>query len=245
MEYKSSINPLHYKYIITILVLAIIVLMIFFFTKDKTLVDYVSFGATLSSLILAILAIIQGFVSNNSLSDTISDLKRSSIQIENNSTDLTTLMAEFDKKFKEVPDQLKTISMKYDEFLALITPNTQPPGTPLNFSLESVTSIVNNNSPIGNLALYAAYLSATKDKAFDFSKLISDDDEYKYYIIGNLVAYKSIGLFKIKSEGYMITISDVKPEMNVIIDKVETLKTQNPKGFDYKEIKDRIDNMFN
>ena len=99
-----KINKLHYKYLIAIQLLVIILLTTRICAPDAAITQYVSFAATISSLILATLAIIQGFFSSYANESTKNKLQNASDEIKNNSTTLTELVSDLKKNINELPN---------------------------------------------------------------------------------------------------------------------------------------------
>ena len=68
-------NNLHYRYVIFILVLALISTFSYYFYGNEDLVKTISFAGTLASIILSVLAIFITVLSNDSLSSMIHKIR--------------------------------------------------------------------------------------------------------------------------------------------------------------------------
>ena len=68
-------NNLHYRYVILILVLALISIFSYYFYGNEDLVKTISFAGTLASIILSVLAIFITVLSNDSLSSMIHKIR--------------------------------------------------------------------------------------------------------------------------------------------------------------------------
>lgn len=63
----KSINPLHYKYWIIILILLNIAIFSYYNSGDTNLTGMIAFAATIASIILSVLAIFMSILSNDSI----------------------------------------------------------------------------------------------------------------------------------------------------------------------------------
>ena len=79
IHFLKRISGWHYVYVILILILTIVGIVAYFYSDKKDFVSLVSFAATISSIILSVLAIIFTVVSGestNRLRDGMYDLRR-------------------------------------------------------------------------------------------------------------------------------------------------------------------------
>jgi len=164
---KPSI--LHYRYIVLILALIIISLLTFKYAPDTQLFNYVSFAATISSLILAVLAIIQGFYSNNAVSETVANMNTSSREIVQSSVNLEKIINGLDSKIQEIPTLIKGIETQIN---TLNTPQiSKPSGELPHKSKGDLQYFYNSVSPSGLIAVYMLYLSHKSSKIIDLNIL--------------------------------------------------------------------------
>lgn len=106
----------HFFYIVAILVGIIILLATGSIATNQEAVAYISFAATLSSLILAILAIIYSIVSNTSITTALTSINKSSDEIEKASSDVIRSVSELE----ELSASLSDSSKKVQENVAVI-----------------------------------------------------------------------------------------------------------------------------
>ena len=64
----------HFLYIVGILLAIIIILVTYKFGDNDKLIDYLKFGLTITSLFLALIAIIYSFISNSTISNNLSTI---------------------------------------------------------------------------------------------------------------------------------------------------------------------------
>ena len=186
MEAKQSNDVVHYKYAVGILLLIIISLLSFNYAPDTQLFNYVSFAATISSLILAVLAIIQGFLSSNSLSETVNNMNRSSKEIFDNAEKLSKIILGLDSKLTELPGMIKGLEDKITAPNEL--PNPAPPAqkqTAINITKPQIEYFKTKASVSNVTAVYMLLLSFKSGKKIvlnEFKDLFVDSSiEYIWY----------------------------------------------------------------
>jgi len=185
------------------------------------ILDYVSFAATLSSLILSVVAIIFTIVSSNRGEKQYQKLDRVSDDVRNSLTSFSNKTSHFDEsidRFKELADGLSSqINAVYEKLSGLELPineikkhmqaNKESVKQPLvkqkdgNLDIKfSVETYVKVGSFSGNLALYACVLSKEHSIEFDLSDIAEnpDDEAYKF---GYLVSSSAIGVLSFGVSG--------------------------------------------
>jgi hypothetical protein len=106
---------IHVGYIISILVAIIITLLTVKWSEIPGLADYLTFALTVSSLCLAILAIIYSIYSNSSFTGNISSLEISSRSLLETSSDLSSVTEELNDRIQGIPDIMKTVGDKVEK----------------------------------------------------------------------------------------------------------------------------------
>jgi hypothetical protein len=224
MEAKTI--KIHGIYIIVILVIINIGIGTFKWGDNELLVGYFSFAGTISSILLAVIAIIYSFISNNSLSSSLSSFNSTSKEFSETSKKITEATEALKNKLDEIPLLLKPIEEKADitnakiEQLSNIAQTEKSPNT---LSEKPVTSItqkqidpdiiiqyVQQSSFLGKLALYACKLSLEKSKPFkfeDINSLITYPS--KDYMTAYYVSASSLGLILTKNTQELITIVEI------------------------------------
>ncbi|PJZ41701.1 hypothetical protein CH370_09690 [Leptospira kmetyi] len=101
---------IHFFYVTTILLVTIILLLTYRWASDSNLVSYVSFGATITSLFLGLIAIIYSIVSNNSLNSSLGELGSTS----NSMTIAAKTIEEGTKQLFESIQQIPTMVGKVE-----------------------------------------------------------------------------------------------------------------------------------
>jgi len=106
MEEKYKV---HFFYIIGILLAIIIGLISVEWAKIPYLVEYITFALTLSSLLLAILAIVYSMISNNTFSGLIEKLNSSAEYLQESSRKVSTGYDMILEKFQEIPSSINDV----------------------------------------------------------------------------------------------------------------------------------------
>ena len=142
-------SRIHVTYIIAILIAVIICLVTIQWGNIPRLVELISFALTISSLVLAVLAIVAKL---DSASNYISDSTKS----------LSTITEDLKRKFDRMPDLLETISKKTDTTQLLLSQLSEKSlGTVETkfiksnaIETESIKNILTKTSINGQLILY-------------------------------------------------------------------------------------------
>jgi len=100
MEQKYKI---HFCYIFTILIAIIVILITVKWSQVPNLAQLITFALTLSSLILATLAITYAVYSNSSLSESISTLNNVSKDISETSNGISQAASDLAAKIETIP----------------------------------------------------------------------------------------------------------------------------------------------
>lgn len=148
-EYKNwfgRLHHLHYIYVILILMMIIVAFVAYYHCDDRDLVAQVGFAASISSIILSVLAIIVTVVSNGSmdklshgiygLKDVPSDVKRSTDDAIKKITDTTDALNEASE------DNRKGIADMHSKFEALFKELEQHVEDKLQNNAEQVRQMV-------------------------------------------------------------------------------------------------------
>ena len=241
---KAKIQKLHLFYVSGILVFIIVELVTGICMGDERhsdILSYVNFAATLSSLIMSVVAIIFTIVSGSRGDEQYK-------KIDNASDKVAESLAKFSEKTSDIDASIATfksstdiLASQMDTIIELVNGGDRTSKTVLDHiqglqntknssskeygndsdRLHTVQEFVNISSYSGKLALYACVLS--KDTSTSFSiKGISengDDEAYKYgYIIASVAAgiinIKPSNSRNIEVESY---IKDLKPSLELSI----------------------------
>ena len=127
MNEKNSINSLHYRYMIFMLLAATVFLMTDRWTGKGDFTQYLSNAATMTSLLLGVIAIFYSFISNNTMSSSLGsisevskDVREVGDQIAEYHENSASLMTAGQKSTAAMENFSKHISSNLTEFHALL-----------------------------------------------------------------------------------------------------------------------------
>lgn len=194
----------HGFYIILILVLVIILLSTLRFSGSIELVSYISFASTISSLFLAIIAIIYSFVSNNSLNQTIGQFSNITDQITKNANTISEVTNNLDKKIEQIPEYIKTVEENTNETLGIVkdwainnsksSPDLNEKDSSFDLNNSQIESYLIQSSFAGKILFYACKLSTVKGKELNLSILTEVNMEE--YLAGYLISSSALDLLE-------------------------------------------------
>lgn len=248
-EVKSKEQKLHTFYISGILVFIIIELVTGLCMgndKHSDILSYVSFAATLSSLIMSIVAIIFTIVYNsrgseqldkmdsasqsitkslNDFKDTSRKLSQSIDNLSEMSDNISSVVDGFRTESEQLGDRLEKISEKLDRIESktdktyeATTMNAAPKDDKKeSISTEGLKEYLSHCSFAGLLALLACALSKKKDKEFTLDDVAINQDSV-YYMYGYIMATQASGYISVKSDE-----KERKFSVNRVDDSMETL----------------------
>ena len=229
----QKIIKLHRNYIVGFLSFAIItIISAKYGGPNNNIFDYLSFGSTITSLVLSVLAI---FVTVQSSSDLYKQFTR----IDNATETITTISKQLDgtldkisgveKKLAStsntITNQIDSIISRVDEKLkermqetehklseqinslniSTVDIREQNSEETTDFVNQLKTSYLNSISATGTLAIYACILSKDCNKEFILSDLLKGNELYAY---GFLISTISMGLLSVRiEENYKISCS--------------------------------------
>lgn len=213
---EVSACKLHFFYVALILTLCIIGLVTARVGDAKPLVDYVTFAATLSSLILAVLAIIYSMTSNAGLGGTLAAIQDASSRL---STKVEAL-SQLTKTIEAIPTKLDAIGkdtsamrnqLNESQPIAPVA-KSAPPTAQLN---QGVQAFFMRCSHSGVFITYAAALAARSGKPLDPKAISAALDNIcdPGYIYGFIVATGSAGLFNTVGMPPAVHIASALPDI--------------------------------
>ena len=204
---------IHFLYIIGILIAIIVALATVNWAGIPNLLSYITFALTVSSLLLAVLAIGYAFISNNSLSQHLGQFSSVAAEISKGATDMSSATKILDKKIEMIPPLLKDVGERVGRTESLLQeisrkePSGKPP--PPSLDLDALAQRFLETASInGDLLLYALLLSFQRTTPFNLTDLISADPSLdRDYSIGFLVATSSAGLLDYEFKKNILTVT--------------------------------------
>ena len=216
-------QKLHKYYISGILVFIIIELVTGICMRTEgadRILSYINFAATLSSLILSVVAIIYSIVNSRKGEEQYGKIDKASGKIDESLKDFSSKALEMSDKinaFEGTVSSIKDLTINLDgklqdaiERLKHIDDTTTQFKETFNFHgdqinnkadnpvpvipLEQVNSFVNHGSFLGNLAVLACVLSKESNHPFKLKDISNNDEKNFAYIYGYIFSSMAIGI---------------------------------------------------
>ena len=202
-----STAKIHFGYIVSILVAIIIVLLTVKWSDIPTLADHLNFALGITSLVLAIVAIVYAFFANNSFNVTVSKLESAATNIKDETSDLEKAVHGLELQLKDIPDKLLSLEGQVSKTHALVEASSQQPkpqiaAQQLNISAEEfgnnvIDRFLSFSSWNGLKVMYLCFLACQKQKEFDLKEWTALDPTISYdYAFGYFIAASSAGFFE-------------------------------------------------
>lgn len=214
----SENSRVHVLYISGILVFLIIELVTYICIQNDTcsnIMPYISFAATLSSLILSIVAIIYSIVTNNKGDDVF-------VKIEDRTKDLVKETEKFQSVATQLIKELSTIKSGMTNIQSIAEETNQqlkviqnsnsisPDRKKINEDEEYIKNSILYGSLIGNAGLLACYYSQKYNKPFKSTELFKNNSEYVY---GYIIAYSTLFVINVEIVDDVFTITSAHPKL--------------------------------
>jgi hypothetical protein len=250
---KSS-RELHYiynlYYPLGIIVAMAIVVFAVKWGAIEDLVKYITFGLTLTSLFLALVAIFYAIVSNTSLSQHLGNLGNATRSVSDTTATLSRMSDMLEEKLAEIPRLIRGVELKVDQTRADIanerstlentesTVDDSGSSSPPIDVAKLVSFFIDKSSFGGLVALYTAQLAYRTKKPFVpedvWKEGISEDYGYGY-----IVAARSAGIVGVVHHDGMMTVPEIAeslPDLRNTIDKwLEKKNAEKPAVWDIEE----------
>jgi hypothetical protein len=210
---KRGCSPIHFYYIIGILVAIVIVLMSVDWGTNTTLANTLNFALGLTSLVLALVAIIYAFVANHSFSGTVTKIETAASSVKEETSRLEISLKALESAVKEIPKSLNDISHGITETQKLIAVSSQqakqepPPPPPANenniqaFANTVIDYYMRVSSWNGLKVIYLCYEACQKKLKVDLKEWTASDPTISYdYAYGYVVASASANFMTINDD---------------------------------------------
>jgi hypothetical protein len=235
MEEKYKI---HAFYILGILLTIIAILITIKWGDIPNLAQYISFGLTFASLLLAILAIGYAVYSNSSLSQSISTLNIVSHDISATSESISQAATDLAQKIETIPSKLEIVEGRVAETNILIKQftdkqETLPPSKEEQKAAgEIADTFLDGTSILGLFALFICAVAYTNKAPFKLSEICESLKLTRYdYAFGFLVAVRAAGLVNITDHKYIWNVVGVNERLlnglrSELVERIKTAKTE-------------------
>jgi len=198
---------IHFFYIVAILLAIIIILVTVRWYEIPNLIDYFNFALTLTSISLALLAIIYAFISNSTFAKNIFSLNEISIIIKKNAEELNLSTELLKSELVKIPKSLDSLEQKADSTLthlneirnkALLQPDANEKITE-GLSIDNIKKLLRHTSINGMKLLFILKYSYKYQKSFLLSKVLEDLKFSSWdYAYGFYIPLNGLGVFSYK-----------------------------------------------
>ncbi len=222
-EKLRLINTLYISGILVFIIIELVTALCMGNTKHAEILSFVSFAATLSSLIMSVVAIIFTIVStkrgeeqylklgsaSNKIHSALKSFKQETMEIETTVDKFQNLSSGLTDGMNRILDRINELDNKTTSFINGMSENSSkksPSGTKEALTSIIVEHYVQYGSFNGNLALYACVLSNKKKQNFKLSDLWKSSSEAQYrlaYIVSAIAMGVITG--KVNREGCAIS----------------------------------------
>jgi len=233
----NSNRELNYRWILSYLVAANILTISLSLYEVPDLVDKLSFALTLSSLLLAILAIFNSIISANRQSDQLSriletnnEMKSASANIKESAYDISKLISDIPSHFTTMGKKIDALQNEYVSAKVDITPK-KPDSNPIieNFDKVKFMEILSHLHFKAMGILYLFSKSQRKGKNIPFEHFSKFNLSTPEYASGVLISLKALELldFKIHEQAIIpikcneIISEEINEDLDIIISVVD------------------------
>lgn len=199
MEEKYKI---HFLYIVAILLAIIVVLVTVKWGKIPDLTRYITFALTLTSLVLAVLAIVYAFLSNSATIRNIAKMDNVSREVSDSSKNVTEATSDLRRNIEEIPSRIQVVDEKITRTHNMIQEYAMRKDVKKEeikkptFTDEFIATFLFAGSPSGMLLIYGLSIAYDKKKPVDLIDFIQSIPLLDYtYSHGYLVACSAFQLF--------------------------------------------------
>ncbi len=212
---------IHFIYIIGILLAIIVTLLTVNWSGKDDLVKQISFAASISSIILAALAIIYAFFSSSSLTNTIGLFTNASNDLDKNAQIISEISSELSAKVGEIPEQIagmrervEALPSEIKEITKFATAHPGDIGETIKRD-DLIDALFKISSLRGLEALFIVTMANDTNYAFileDVDKGIKGGGSAEYYY-GFITAIASIGLIAFTIKNNLLNITQVNDKI--------------------------------
>ena len=244
---------IHFSYIIGILISIIIALITVEWGGIEKLVNYISFALTLTSLSLAVLAIVYSIYSESNISERVMELKESSQKISDTASEIESMTGNLRGQIHSITDNITSVSDKLDKTKNIVENISKsdlnaPNKGEAKYDKKEMTAeqIISYSSIKGRHAMYVSYLSYRYEVHFDPYDIIENIDWMDMYFYGWIMAMDAFNIinasYSEKSSTKIVWFKD--DIINELKDYTQSQKKMGTDiGRDFKEIESYFKNI--
>lgn len=233
MEEKYKI---HAAYVLTILIAIIVLLITVRWSQIPQLAALITFALTLSSLILALLAIGYAVYSNSSISENISTLNNASKDVSITARTISEAANDLSRKIEIIPSRLESVELKVDRMLVAQTPaqdTTPPTQEEKAAALAIIPQFIDRISLFALVVLYACSIASRKNVPINVLELSKHLDYSIDMVVIVLNATYATGLVNRQVVDNMLTDLEVSELFHTTVanEITERIKASDTRDF--------------
>lgn len=232
-EVSSKVHILYISGIGTLIILELIVYICLHSSHKDSILETISFGATLSSLIMSVVAIIFTIVSGKNNNEQLGKIDEATTELKETATSLAEfrdLARKIEQKTDELRSNIKRISENQSNMYRRIEEMHKTAGRmgeirqmPENGNVQKavekiIPTFIGRSPYFGTLGLIACVYGFEKEKLISFDKLADaiGFPEVGDYIHGYLIGASSLGIIKLKAEDGSFKVLQVSDDIEEI-----------------------------
>ena len=267
---SKKIIKVHRNYIAGFLGFAVIMLLTAQYGGPANAIfTYLSFGSTITSLVLSILAIFVTVQSSSDLYKQFTRIDNATDTIKNVSTQIDGTLAELKTTESNLQDTAKIISSQLDTIVEKIGDKTRAVVKETEYNLSKQFESINRSTDVarksdipnqeltenakkyfvattsanGLLALYSCALSKEKNKEFELTTLFKGNESYTFgYLIASTSA--AVVIFSNDANNNIIVCQDSLFKSQELYDTIKERIKHQALGADYLDRLNNINNYF-
>ncbi|QZD91032.1 hypothetical protein K3148_06515 [Qipengyuania aurantiaca] len=198
IDHFRRVGHIHALWLISILI-GIICAFVVKLPSANVVTSYMTFAATVASLLLAVVAIFYSIVSNQSISANLGALDFSASQMEQASVDLHNITDQLDAKFEKVFDEfkfispaVKGISERLNDFSTASAANGEVGVDEIADGKPDIIKTFSSTVNGGRAAFYALAQSALTGRSFHPEQMVGDRLIFADFISGYAQALRAV-----------------------------------------------------
>lgn len=193
---------IHFVYIVIFLILALIMVTAYKSYWNADLVKLVEFSATLTSIILAVLAIFITIYYSSGYTGNIDRIDQGVSKLSEVNQEISEATKLIRQKIDCLPGQIEDLGKQLkglnESMLDLDSTSNDKKLTNANDDRTIEQKLAGTRPPKYLFLLYSIYLAKTKNIPWPIKKLSDNNDNLYYYIMGCLIPLQNVGMVKFK-----------------------------------------------
>lgn len=210
MEEKYRIHAFYILFILSSIIVALVTVN---WGTIPRLPELITFALTVTSLVLALLAIVYAYVSNSSFYRTIGELTSAATEVMASAADVRDATDKLNSSISPLPILITHVSQRVEETNALVREYSAKqistaviPSKDAGPDKDSIEHSLTTSSLYGLFALYLVEQAFSHNKTIDLNKIGEELAIAPMYLHGYVVATSAMGLFQLLGG-----IGDLKP----------------------------------